>query len=258
MRRGGARGIDAAAHRGALEVGGRTIAVMGCGLCQTYPPENAKLFEQIVAGGSTEPGGMPLPVRGEGHVPAPGHGAVISELPMRTAVLPGNFPTRNRIISGLSLGVLVVEAARHSGSLHTATDAGEQGRSVFAIPGRVDSPTSQGANELIRNGATLVQDLDDILRELGPVGEKMRAEESSLGQGSLFAPPTGLTATESALAAALAEGPLNLDDLLHRTGLDTGKAASAMTMLVLKGVVAQRPGNAFELKRTRPGSGTAK
>jgi DNA processing protein len=274
---GGARGIDAAAHRGALEVGGRTIAVMGCGLCQTYPPENVKLFEQIIGDGSISlatsdaagpfaggPDAMPLPARDEGHVPTPGHGAVISELPMRTAVLPGNFPTRNRIISGLSLGVLVVEAARHSGSLHTAGDAGEQGRAVFALPGRVDSPTSQGANELIRNGATLVQDLDDILGELGPVGEKMRSDEAAPGgvgraylpdgspdgQAPLFAAPTGLTATEAALATALADGPLNLDDLLRRTGLETGKAASAMTMLVLKGVVAQRPGNAFELKRT--------
>jgi len=176
---------------------------------------------------------------------------VFSELPMRTAVLPGNFPTRNRIISGLSLGVLVVEAARHSGSLHTAGDAGEQGRAVFAVPGRVDSPTSQGANELIRNGATLVQDLDDILGELGPVGEKMAMPEAPSAPTAL---PATLNAEERKLAAALEEGPLNLDELLHHTGLPAGKVSAVMTMLILKGVVAQKAGNVFERKHGKGGA----
>jgi DNA processing protein len=220
---GGARGIDTAAHRGALGAGGRTITVMGCGLCQTYPRENDKLFEQIVS---------------------EDRGAIISELPMRTAVLGGNFPTRNRIISGLSLGVLIVEAARRSGSLHTAREAAEQGREVFALPGRVDSPLSQGANELIRNGAILVQDLDDILEHLGQVGAKMGVEEAA-DQEPL---PRGLNETESSLLAALREGPASLDELVRSTGIDSGKAASAMTMLVLRGLVIQQPGSIFAAK----------
>jgi len=226
---GGARGIDTAAHRGALGAGGRTITVMGCGLCQTYPRENDKLFEQIVS---------------------EDRGAMISELPMRTAVLGGNFPTRNRIISGLSLGVLIVEAARRSGSLHTAREAAEQGREVFALPGRVDSPLSQGANELIRNGAILVQDLDDIMEHLGQVGAKMGVEEEA-DQKPL---PRGLNETESSLLAALREGPASLDELVRSTGIDSGKAASAMTMLVLKGLLAQQPGNVFALKKSRRGA----
>ena len=226
---GGARGIDTAAHRGALGAGGRTITVMGCGLCQTYPRENDKLFEQIVS---------------------EDRGAIISELPMRTAVLGGNFPTRNRIISGLSLGVLIVEAARRSGSLHTAREAAEQGREVFALPGRVDSPLSQGANELIRNGAILVQDLDDIMEHLGQVGAKMGVEEEA-DQKPL---PRGLNETESSLLAALREGPASLDELVRSTGIDSGKAASAMTMLVLKGLLAQQPGNVFALKKSRRGA----
>ena len=197
---------------------------MGCGLAQTYPPENDKLFGQITSDG---------------------RGAIVSELPMRTAVLAGSFPTRNRIISGLSLGVVIVEAARRSGSLITARLAGEQGRAVFAVPGRVDSPSSQGANELIRVGATLVQNLDDILQELGEVGARM-APEAPDGQ----ALPQTLDATERKLAGLLSEGPLTLDELAERSGLDSGRVASTMTMLVLKGAVVQRPGNVFDRKRS--------
>ena len=221
---GGARGIDTAAHRGALAGGGRTVAVMGCGLSETYPPENDKFFAQIVS---------------------EDRGALVSELPMKTAVLGGNFPTRNRIISGLSLGVLIVEAARRSGSLHTAREAAEQGRVVFAVPGRVDSPLSQGTNELIRDGAILVQNLDDILEHLGQVGAKLAVEEDS----DTAALPAGLTEIEAALLALLREGPAGLDDLCRAGTVESGRAASAMTMLVLKGLVAQQPGNVFTLKR---------
>ncbi len=223
---GGARGIDTAAHRGSLLVGGRTIAVMGCGLSQTYPRENEKLFERIVD---------------------EQRGAIISELPMRTAVLSGNFPTRNRIISGLSLGVLVVEAALHSGALLTADTASEQGREVFVLPGRVDSPVSQGTHELIRSGATLVTDLDQILDELGEVGAKMSPEQTSIEETLLPA----LSDVERKLLLQLTEHPLNLDELVRQTGIETAKVASAMTMLVLKGAVVQQPGNVFARKTNR-------
>jgi DNA processing protein len=221
---GGARGIDTAAHRGALSSGGRTIAIMGCGLSQTYPPENEKFFEQMIADG---------------------RGALISELPMHTTVLGGNFPTRNRIISGLALGVLVVEAGRRSGSLITANEAARQGRVVFAVPGRVDSPLSQGANQLIRDGAILAQDLDDILEHLGEVGSKMAP---SLPTPAESAAAASLNATEQKLFDTLAANPLSLDELVRATGVESSKAASAMTMLVLKGLVAQQPGNVFARK----------
>ncbi len=222
---GGARGIDAAAHRGALAAGGRTIAVMGCGLCQSYPPENRELFEQIVAGG---------------------HGALVSELPMKTAVLAGNFPTRNRIISGLSLGVLVVEAARRSGSLITARVAAEQGRQVFALPGRVDSISSQGTNELIRGGVILAQNLQDILEHMGEVAAKVAPEQQAPPEPLLTA---ALNEVEKGLAALLSDGPLGVDELARRSGLESGKVMSAMTMLMLKGLVAQRAGNIFERRK---------
>jgi len=222
---GGARGIDTAAHRGALAVGGRTVAVMGCGLSRTYPSENAELFDQIVS---------------------EDRGALVSELPMRTAVLSGNFPTRNRIISGLSLGVLIIEASRRSGALITAAEAAEQGREVFALPGRVDSPLSWGANRLIREGAILVQDLDDLLEHLGQVGEKMRPAEAPQAPP----PPATLSKAETALLEALSAGPLSLDELVRRTGMDSGQAAATMTMLVLKGQLVQRPGNVFARKGT--------
>jgi len=223
---GGARGIDTAAHRGSLTADGRTIAVMGCGLSQTYPPENHAFFEQVIEQGK---------------------GALLSELPMRTAVLGGNFPMRNRIISGLSLGVLVVEAARRSGSLITAKEAAEQGRVVFALPGRVDSPLSQGANQLIRDGAILVQNLDDILEHLEHVGAKMTPAPEEIAPQPLL--PLALGGEEAALADALTAGALSLDELVAKTRLPTAKVAAAMTMLVLKGVVKQKPGSVFSRAR---------
>jgi len=223
---GGARGIDTAAHRGALAAGGRTVAVMGCGLRTTYPGENAELFERIVS---------------------EGRGALLSELPMRVGVQAKNFPLRNRIISGVSLGVLVVEAARRSGALITAREAIEQGREVFALPGRVDSPMSQGTNALIRSGsAALVQGLDDVLDQLGDVGEKMTPPQETPEQRLEAA---NLDDAERQLVAALRGGPAGLDELVRRTDLDSGRATASMTMLAIKGLVVQQPGQVFELKR---------
>jgi len=222
---GGARGIDTAAHRGAIAHSGRTVAVMGCGLNACFPSENEELFERIVADDC---------------------GALLSELPMRTAVLAGNFPTRNRIISGMSLGTLVVEAALPSGAMITAREAAEQGREVFALPGHVDSPCSAGTHQLLRDGAHLTVDLDDILNALGDVGESVREEEEKT---EALPAPTNLTETEQALYDALEAGERSLDELVRDTALPVGSAAAAMTMLSLKGTILQKPGNVFVRKR---------
>lgn len=143
---GGARGIDTAAHQAALVINARTIAVLGCGVDVVYPPENTRLFGQIIK-----------------------NGALVSEFPMGTLPLGQNFPQRNRIISGLSVGVVVIEAPRRSGALITACSALEQGREVFCVPGQADSFTMKGSHQLLREGAKLVEDVDDIIEEIEPL-----------------------------------------------------------------------------------------
>ncbi len=222
---GGARGIDTAAHRGALAAEGRTIAVMGCGLTQIYPRENRDLFEKIIESD---------------------RGALVSALPMDTGVQSQNFPARNRLISGLAQGVLIIEAARRSGSLVTARHADEQGRPIFALPGRVDSPYSQGANELIRDGAVLVQTLDDVLEQLGGLGETL-ADEPTSQPAPLPMPP--LDDAERRIIDAFDHEPRSIDHLAAAANLPAHQVVAAMTTLTLKGLIAQQPGNVYALKR---------
>jgi DNA processing protein len=213
-----ALGIDAASHEGALAGGGLTVAVCGTGLDRVYPAENAPLAARIRE-----------------------HGALVSEFPPRTAPLPQHFPRRNRIISGLSLGTLVVEAARKSGSLITARLAVEQGREVFAIPGSIHSPVSRGCHQLIRDGAKLVEEAADVLAEL-PISlpkETLTAERSSsLGDGEL-------DKEYEMLLDALGFEPATIDVLVARTRLGVESVASMLLILELKGRVAALPGGRY-------------
>jgi len=212
-----ARGIDAAAHRGALEAGGRTLAVLGNGLDQTYPPEHRGLANEVAA-----------------------HGALVSEFPLGTGPLRLHFPRRNRIISGLSLGVIVVEAGVGSGALITAHHALEQGREVFAIPGRVHARYSEGCNRLIKAGAKLVESWEDVLSELAPQLPRRSAKRVAAP------PPLALPAAEQRVFDILAEGPLHIDELIIRADLASGRVASALVGLEMKGFVRQLAGKVFE------------
>ena len=220
-----ARGIDTAAHRGALKAGGRTLAVIGSGLDCLYPPENRGLAEEI----------------------ASGHGAVLSEFPMGRKPDKTTFPMRNRIISGLAMGVLVVEANVTSGAFHTVNQALDQGRSVFAVPGRIDSPGARGPHQLIKSGARLVEDVDDILQEfefLIPPGRAngKRADEER--------PRPALMPDEERIAGALEdEGEIDLDQLCRLTGLGAARVGALLIGLEMKRVVRLLPGRRVELAR---------
>ena len=212
-----ARGVDAAAHRGALAAGGRTLAVLGSGLDQVYPPEHEELGNEVAA-----------------------HGALISEFPLGTPPLRLHFPRRNRIISGLSLGVVVVEAGVGSGALITAHHALEQGREVFAVPGRVHARYSEGCNRLIKAGAKLVETWEDVLSELLPQLRRRPLDRAAV------APPPTLPAAEQQVFDILAEGPLHIDALIVRAGLPGGRVASALVGLEMRGLVRQLSGKVFE------------
>jgi DNA processing protein len=213
--------VDTAAHRGALDAGGRSIAVLGSGVDVVYPPENRRLAAAIVAAG-----------------------AVVSQFPMGTPPLPYHFPARNRVIAGLTLGTVVVEAAARSGSLITARCAGELGREVYAVPGSVSSPGSQGTHALIQDGAKLVQGWEDVVAEWPP--EWRRA----LRAAGAPAPAAGVEAgtmepRERAILALLGDEPVAVDVVVAETGLPASQVSSGLTALELLGLARRVGGQRF-------------
>ncbi len=214
---GMARGIDTEAHRGALEVGGKTAAILGSGLDIIYPPENAQLFGEIA-----------------------NKGIVISEFPPHTHPEPGNFPVRNRLISGLCRGVLVVEAQQRSGALITVDFALEQGRDVFALPGQVDRKNSEGTNNLIKQGAALVTEPNDILGEYYP--KSGQAKVADLFQADLFA----LDQVERQIIDCMLDEPVHIDDIMYNTALSIGELSTRLLQMEFKGIIKALPGNYYK------------
>lgn len=219
---GMALGIDGAAHRGALEAGAGTVAVMGTGLDRVYPARHRELAHAIAQ-----------------------HGALVSEFPLGTPPRPENFPIRNRIVSGLALGVLVVEAAERSGALITARLGSEQGREVFAIPGSIHSPLARGCHRLIRQGAKLVETARDILEELGPLASVVlpAAAASSTSPSSS---DDSLPEPARQLLACLDHDPVTIDALIERSGLTADSVSSMLLVLELHGLVASGPGGTYQ------------
>jgi len=236
---GMARGIDTAAHRGALAGKGRTIAVLGSGMNIVYPPENSSLSEEIA-----------------------NHGALITEYRRGTPPLRKHFPSRNRIISGLSLGVVVVEAGERSGSLITAKLALEQGREVFAVPGMVDSPGSRGTHKLLKDGARLVETVHDILDEILPqleskpvaspvparAGTAEEKQKKSPGKKDAGKDRGDLTAEEASLLALFDSSPREIDDLITLSGISCKAIQPILMMLEVKGHIEKMPGAKYTLK----------
>ncbi len=218
-----ARGIDAAAHRGALDAGGPTVAVMAGGVDVIYPPEHDALYAEICAAG-----------------------AVVSELPPGRRPQAAHFPRRNRIISGLSLGVVVVEAAARSGSLITARLALEQGREVFAVPGSPLDPRSRGANRLIRDGATLTESVADIRAVLAPMLAAPPAPEappSALFDGLSDSAADGLESARSAVAACLSPTPVTVDEIVRQCQVTAPVVHTVLLEMELAGLIERQPGN---------------
>jgi DNA processing protein len=214
-----ARGIDAAAHRGALNAGGRTLAVLGSGVLNVYPPEHVELADEICQ-----------------------RGAVMSENAPRSPPVAGAFPQRNRIITGLALGVIVVEAGERSGATISAGHALEQGREVFAVPGRVDSRASRGCHRLIRQGAAkLIESVDDVLEEFGPLATPTPRDN---GQPAVRHPAElQLNEPEQAVLAAVGDDPTSIDDLVVASGLSVPNVLSTVSVLEMKRLIRRVSGN---------------
>jgi len=218
---GMAIGIDTAAHEGALIGGGKTIAVLGSGFEKVYPAQNLKLFHKIAE-----------------------NGAVITEFPLNTKPDAHNFPLRNRVISGICLGTVIVEATKKSGSLITARLAAEQNREVFAVPGSIQSFKSTGTHTLIKQGAKLVEHAQDIIEELPPAMQAY-AGENNEDKNKITETIDPLSPDESIVFDALGPYPLHIDDLVHKISVEPGKLLSTLLKLELKGVVLQSPGKYF-------------
>ncbi len=217
-----ARGIDGVAHRAALEVGGRTIAVLGSNVVDIYPPEHWELAEQISK-----------------------HGVLISETHPFAKPKAGVFPQRNRLISGLSLGVIVVEAADRSGTLITAGHAGEQGRDLFAVPGPIHSRMSRGSNRLIRDGAILIRDSQDVLDHLGPlvVAAKIEEDRTIHHPAELL-----LNEQEQRVLQVIQMTPTDIDEIVHESGTPVSRVLSTITVLEMKGLIRRIGGRQFVRK----------
>jgi DNA processing protein len=218
-----ARGIDSAAHSGALQAKGHTIAVLGCGVDVVYPPENRKLYDQILSSG----------------------GAVISEFPLGANPSRQSFPMRNRIVSGVSLGTIVVEAGSESGAMITANFANEQGRQVFAVPGRIDQALSRGCHRLIKDGAKLVEDVDDILCEF----ENLFTISACPSDSSEAALEVVLTDEQKKIFDVLLDEESEIDQITARSGLAPAVVSAGLFMLEMKKLVKQLPGKKF-VRRT--------
>jgi len=218
---GMAIGIDTAAHEGALIGGGKTIAVLGSGFERVYPAQNLKLFHKIAE-----------------------NGAVITEFPLNTEPEAHNFPLRNRIISGICLGTVIVEATKKSGSLITARLAAEQNREVFAVPGSIQSFKSIGTHTLIKQGAKLVEHAQDVIEELSPAIITY-ATENSVDKNKIIEPVDPLSPDESIVFDSLGPYQTHIDDLIRKISMEPGKISSILLKLELKGIVQQSPGKFF-------------
>jgi len=220
---GGARGIDSRAHRGALSGGGRTIVFLGCGLDIVYPSENRQLFDEIVAGGK---------------------GAILSEFAPGVTPEPWRFPARNRLISGMTMGTLVIETPVDSGAMITASDAAAQGRDVFAVPGPIETGRNAGCHRLIREGAKLVETADDIVEELGLMRLDMDSSLSMTLSG-YQPPPPDLDDDQRMILDRLTLQPQAVDHLICAGELNTPQVMAVLTLLEMRGLARRVPGNAF-------------